>query len=252
MATIDGYDLRERPWQPGLDDARFNQQPRNPNFMGGASPEAAAYQRANDLRGMAATERPWTGADTKAFGNRPAGVPPSVSERLKGAVNVARDGYARIVGDKAHFGPQPQAPVVGGLRGFANGVAKTGGRALGAVGGGIDMYQSVAPVAQDRDSTGIDVATQVAESGSKLAAAGLGAKTGGVVGSLLGPVGAGAGALLGGAAGYFGVDKGIPALRDLFDITPESPIDRTTARQTAALNAPTAQPTAPGLSLIHI
>lgn len=70
MAT-NGIDLRERPWQPGLDDARFNQQPRNPNFTGGASPEATAYQRANNLRGMGVSERPWAPGDAKTFGAAP-------------------------------------------------------------------------------------------------------------------------------------------------------------------------------------
>lgn len=250
MATIDGYDLRERPWQPGLDDARFNQQPRNPNFMGGASPEAAAYQRANDLRGMAATERPWTGADTKAFGNRPAGVPPSLGERLKGAADAARDGYARVVGDKTHFGPQQPAPAA---RTSAGGrLGALGGVASGALAALPELVQT-AQVATDKDSSGIDVATQAAEGVSRVglatAGAAAGAKAGLLAGGGLGPLGAGAGGLiggaLGGAVGYWGGEKGIPALRDLFGVTPESPIDRVRARQTAALNAP-APTTAPG------
>ena len=249
MATTDGFDLRERPWQPGLDDARFNQQPRNPNFTGGASPEAAAYQRANDLRGMSTAERPWTAADTKAFGTRPAGVAPTLGERARdvaGAArgraadvgNILRDGYARTVGDTARFGPQPAAPAPGGLRGALGTATKWGGRVAGPAGALYEGAQNVLPVISDRDSTGVDVATQVAESGSKLATAGLGAAAGGAAGSVVPVVGTALGSIAGGLAGYYGGGKAISGLRDLFGVTPESPIDQVRARQTASLNAP--------------
>lgn len=105
----------------------------------------------------------------------------------------------------------------------------------------------VGSVALDSRSTGVDVATQAAEGVGRSAAAyaggAMGAKTGAALGSFAGPlgtgIGAGLGGIVGGLGGYFAADKGIPALRDRFGITPESPIDRTTARQTAALNAPT-------------
>ena len=249
MATTDGFDLRERPWQPGLDDARFNQQPRNPNFTGGASPEAAAYQRANDLRGMSTAERPWTAADTKAFGTRPAGVAPTLGERARdvaGAArgraadvgNILRDGYARTVGDTARFGPQPAAPAPGGLRGALGTATKWGGRVAGPAGALYEGAQNVLPVISDRDSTGVDVATQVAESGSKLATAGLGAAAGAAAGSVVPVVGTALGGIAGGLAGYYGGGKAISGLRDLFGVTPEPPIDQVRARQTAPLNAP--------------
>ncbi len=163
--AIDGYALRERPWQPGLDDARFNQQPRNPNFTGGASPQADAYQRANGLRGMDAVERPWSGADTKTFGTRPAGVTPSVGERLQGAANTIRDGYARTTGNAAHFGPQPAAvPPPGGLRGALSTATKWGGRAAAPAGAAIEGANDIWPVVSDylnnRGFTGLDIATQ--------------------------------------------------------------------------------------------
>lgn len=142
MAT-NGFDLRERPWQPGLDDARFNQQPRNPNFAGGASPEAAAYQRARGVQGLSTTERPWTNADTRSFGTRPAGAPTPLPERLQGAadafrgrVDGARAGVAKSQADRAATAASAGQPgrvarawngAKNGARGAAIGSAVTNG-----------------------------------------------------------------------------------------------------------------------------
>lgn len=179
--AIDGYDLRERPWQPGLDDARFNQQPRNPNFTGGASPQADAYQRANGLRGMDAVERPWSGADTKAFGTRPAGVAPSIGERVQGAANTVRAGYARTTGNAAHFGPQPAAaPSPGGVRGKLAGAASAAGGFLGKVGiaggAGYGAYEAASGLADgDYTRAGLGAADAVASASLATPAAPVGA-----------------------------------------------------------------------------
>ena len=57
--------------------------------------------------------------------------------------------------------------------------------------------------ATDPTATKLDVGTQVAEGTTRLATMGLGAKGGAAVMAPLGPIGAGAGAIVGGAAGYF-------------------------------------------------
>ena len=243
--AIDGLDLRERPWQPGLDDSRFSQQPRNPNFTGGPSPQAAAYQRANDLRGMSGTERPWTRADAKTFGTQPAGTassPAAGGGRAGAAANTLRDGYAYTVGRGKHFGPQQPAT-------FKRKALSLAGGAAAAAGAGYELLDDVVPVITDPNSTKIDVATQTAEGAGRLAAAGAGsaagAKLGALAGSPLGPVGAFAGGALGGlaggAAGYFGADGAIRSLRGAAGVTPESPVEQVRARQIAALNAPAGQ-----------
>lgn len=126
--AIQGYDLRERPWQPGLDDARFNQQPRNPNFSGGASPEATAYQRANDLRGMAATERPFTQADARTFGTASTPAAPAAPAP---AAPAAKSGVLRRGADMAGKGVDAAGQLIGGAGTVASKVVKVGAPALG-------------------------------------------------------------------------------------------------------------------------
>lgn len=102
-------------------------------------------------------------------------------------------------------------------------------RGTGALGGVLAVgneVMDVANVAADKDMTGADIATQVAEGGGKLATAALGAKAGAVAGSFLGPVGTVLGGAAGGAAGYFGGEKLIEKGRELFGADPDSPAER--------------------------
>jgi hypothetical protein len=92
----------------------------------------------------------------------------------------------------------------------------------------------VLAVAKDPGSTGIDVATQVAGAGGKLAAAGLGAKAGAVAGAFggpLAPITVPVGALLGGAAGYVGADKLIEGGRSAVGVDTRDPAQRIAAPQ---------------------
>ena len=250
MPPIDGLDLRERPWQPGLDDARFNRNPRNP-YVGGASPEATAYQRTNDLRGMSATERPWTSADTKTFGTRPAGVPPSTGERLRGAADTARariaptgqalrDGWAGLAG-RGEVGPPAPRTLRSAGRGAVRGLGAAGAVGLSA----LEEGAKVARVAADERASGLDVATQGAEAagrvGASVAGGALGAKVGaglGAFGGPLAPLTVPVGAVLGGAAGAYlgdwGAKKSIGGLRDFSGVAPESPAERLAATQSSA------------------
>jgi hypothetical protein len=76
---------------------------------------------------------------------------------------------------------------------------------------------NVARVANDPNATKMDVAGEVAAGTGRLAAAGAGAKLGGIVGSAVGPVGSAVGAVGGAALGYMGADTLIDAGRSFFD-----------------------------------
>ena len=159
MAT-QGFDLRERPWQPGLDDTRFNQQPRNPNFTGGPSPEATAYQRANDLRGMSATERPFTQADARTFGTAPtaaAATGPAPAVRAgQMAGEGLRSAQSWAVGDRA-----PASTALGKARNIGAGGLTALGRGVGvydAAGAFGDNFGAMRRLASDDNSTLSDYA----------------------------------------------------------------------------------------------
>lgn len=103
----------------------------------------------------------------------------------------------------------------------------------GAVLGAAAEAPGVAAVAGDADSTGVDVATQVAGAGGKLAAAGLGAKAGAALGAFGGPaapVTVPLGAMLGGAAGYWGANKLIEGGRGLAGTDTRDPAEQVAQR----------------------
>ena len=72
---------------------------------------------------------------------------------------------------------------------------------------------AIADVATDPRMNGLDTWEQGAESAAKLAAMGIGAKTGAAFGAPLGPVGMAGGALIGGGVGYLATDYGIDKAR---------------------------------------
>lgn len=183
--------------------------------------ERAAFQRANPslLEGITKNE---IGAD-KAKTNvvnapRPAPIAPALGEGLGPAAPAATNPAGRV------------ARVLASPR--VAGAGRIAGRAAPALGALVEGAQ-VAQVAADDQSTGLDVAGQVAEGTGKFASASAGALAGASLGALGGPaapVTVPLGALIGGGLGYFAADKAIEYGRGG---TP-SPIDRTRARQLAA------------------
>lgn len=128
---------------------------------------------------------------------------------------------------------------------------------IGAVTTGIPEARDVARVAQDEDSSGLDVANQVAEgtgrTAATLAGGAMGAKGGAAVGALGGPlapitvpVGSFIGGAGGAALGWWGADQAIEKGRELTGTDPSSPVDRVSdPAQTAPVQQPQAQPQQP-------
>lgn len=152
--------------------------------------------------------------------------------------SMRRSAWDAFTGNtKNMMGPQPRPGIL----------ARTGDAALRGAGklstvamksvpvlGGIAALGSealdVARVARDPNSTGIDVATQVAEGGGKLGTAALGAKAGALAGGFGGvaaPVTVPLGAAIGGLAGYYGGEKLIEGGRSLLGSDPDSPAEQT-------------------------
>lgn len=137
---------------------------------------------------------------------------------------------------------------------------------LGAMGGGATAMAAlpeavgVYDVATDENSTGMDVATQVAEGTGRTAAMGVGAAGGAKVGAMLGamtgpaapvavPVLTAAGGLVGAGLGYWGADKAIKTGREMAGVDPSSPLERVEARSASGQIAKadtSAQPPAQG------
>ena len=162
----------------------------------------------------------------------------------------------------ANPGPtQPVGRVARGAIGAIQGTNKWAGRLGAPIAAGMegkDVYDVAVDAAAGK-STGIDVATQVAEGTGKLATAGLGAAAGSslglsggaALGALGGPVGAAiggglgylGGGLLGGAVGYVGGEQAIKGLRGVAGVNPDSPDQQINARKPAqtAQTAQTAQ-----------
>lgn len=199
------------------------------------------------IPGLEVTERPWAGsADARAFAQDPGpgnpNVPPGGSKQarsLRSATPVAAESTAAVAAPgrlraaydgftgRNFVGPSPQLSA--GTR---------AARMLGPAVAVATEAPGIARVAQDPNSSGIDVATQVAGASGKLAAAGLGAKAGAALGSLAGPIGTAAGGIIGGAAGYFGADSAIKAGRSAVGTEVADPAERVATTPTPAPSTP--------------
>lgn len=182
-----------------------------------------------------------------------------------GNPNVPPGGSAEARGLRAQAPTAPQiaAPAPNRLRAAFDTVTGRGfvgpkqplstaarvGAGLGVAAGVASEAPGVMSVARDPNSTGVDVATQIAGAGGKLAAAGLGAKAGAATGAALGslggplapatvPLGAVLGGVAGGAAGYFGADKLIEGGRSLVGTDTRDPAERVKAAPAATLPDP--------------
>ena len=198
---------------------------------GGRRPSLRA---AEGFPGIDVDERPWRGsADSRLFardpgpGNPNVGrTPPAVPAAPAAAPPAAAPGRLRAAFDGA-----TGRNFVGPNRPMS--AAAKAGVLGGAVLGAAVEAPGVAAVAGDADSTGVDVATQVAGAGGKLAAAGLGAKAGAALGAFGGPaapVTVPLGAMLGGAAGYWGADKLIEGGRSLAGADTRDPAEQVAQR----------------------
>jgi len=159
--------------------------PQRPNFIMGESAEYKAAQAAKPRVDLSGYTKP--------------------------TVNPATGAYTdpRVVA-KVPSQPLVQAAQSRGMLSKINGVVPRGLAGAGtALGVGMEGAK-VAETAMAPTSTGMDIAEQVAESSGRLAAGGLGAKAGAALGALGGPaapITVPVGAILGGAAGYFGAGK---------------------------------------------
>lgn len=178
-------------------------------------------------------------------GAKPSSFPPRVlpaatspeGELARKAIAASRSAPAGAV-------PPPVVPEVGAT------VPKVGTKlpTTAKIGGALALAQelpSIGAVALDPKASGFDVATQVADSGAKLAGGFLGAKAGAAVGALGGPVApltVPAGAIVGGALGYLGTGKATQFLRGLVGTTPEAPGDASTLGDFADRILPGAAP----------
>lgn len=200
--------------------------PVNPSFVTATSPERAAWER---MRAGQPQNAPVAGTSAGASAGASAGP------------SGLRNTWDNFTGRAANNFVGPQAKPSNWAR---------AGSALGTTAGVAGaLYQEgpgVYKVAADPNSSGIDVATQVAGAGGKLAAGVLGGKAGAMAGGALGAfggpagalIGAGIGGVAGGAAGYFGADKLIEGGRALAGSDTRDP-----AEQIAA--GPSLRPTAP-------
>lgn len=126
-------------------------------------------------------------------------------------------------------GPTPvaaQPPVVTPTTSAPRSMLRTAGRALGPAAGVGLAVPPVLDVATDDNSSLLDVGTEVASQGGRLATAGLGATTGAAMGAPLGPVGAAVGGLGGGIAGYYAGGRAIEAGRRLAGVDERDPSQR--------------------------
>jgi hypothetical protein len=189
--------------------------------------------------------------EAPAAGRAPAA--PSGFGVAREALNrVASQGQAAINGVT---GSQPSAlasKLAQGAKGFATGAAKLAGKAATPLAVGMEGYD-VAKVAADPNASRLDVATQAAQGGGRLGAAGAGAATGAAIGTATIPipiVGTVLGGLAGGAAGYYGADKLIETGRRMFgadaaapasrapSLLPDQPAEQAVQAQAKATTAP--------------
>lgn len=195
---------------------------------------------------------------------------PDYRARAETMARAKRDTAAwnaeRAAQDARSMGPQPQPQA----KGFRANLPKAGAgsgtaAALAAVPEAINVYD----VAQDPNTSKIDVATQAAEGTGKVAAtlagAAAGAQGGAMVGALGGPfapvtvpLATAVGGLGGAAVGYWGAGKAIEAGREAVGVDPQSPIERVQARNQAPAVAAAADqrpansansPTAPSVAV---
>ena len=158
-------------------------------------------------------------------------VAPTGEPVTPGAGASGTAAFGESMGARAAAGLRAAAPVMKYVKplGIAGGLVAAGSE-------GLKVYD----VAHDKNSTKGDVLAQAGEGAGKLAAAGLGAEAGATLGAFggpLAPVTVPVGAILGGAAGYFGGEKLIQKGRQLFGGDGSSPIDQVGARQGAATAA---------------
>lgn len=200
------------------------------------------------IPGLEVTERPWAGnSDARVFARDPGpgnpNVPPGGSVEARSlrnspavaappsvAPNRLRAAFDSVTG-RNFVGPQQPMSTAARV-----------GAGLGVAAGVASEAPDVMAVVRDPGSSGLDVATQVAGAGGKLAAAGLGAKAGAALGAFGGPAAPltiPLGAALGGAAGYFGADKLIEGGRSLAGVDTRDPAEQVKA---AAPSVPSATP----------
>lgn len=185
------------------------QNPTNPSFATGTSPEAAAYQATRSAPSAAAATPAATG-----FG--------SAREAVS---RVLGQGYSDLTGSTS----QPSAMasrITQGVKGFAGSAARLAGKVATPLAVGMEGLD-VARVAMDPNATSIDPYTQAAQGAGRLGAAATGAASGAALGTALMPgVGTALGGIAGGALGYWGADKAIEAGRRALGVSPEAPANR--------------------------
>lgn len=143
--------------------------------------------------------------------------------------------------------PAPTAPAGGWAARARSAMPQNLGRTglAAAAFSAIPEIADTAKVAQDKNSTGMDVATQAAEGagrwGATTAGAVMGAKGGAALGAMTGPfapvaipVGGVLGGLAGAALGGWGADKVIRSGRELSGVDAASPVDRVAGQSPSA------------------
>lgn len=202
---------------------------------------AATAKTAGEVGGAlgAGARRGFRQARSTAASSAPSGV--DVAAQTAEAVGTAAGApnAPGTAGTKSRFqtlrdkilGRKPAAAAKLSLLRRGLRAAGRGAVVLGAVPEALD----VAAVAADDKSSGLDVATQVAEGAGRLGAAGTGAAIGAGIGSVVPVVGTAVGGIAGGLAGFLGADKLIKGVRAERGITPESPVDRIEKRQVQSI-----------------
>lgn len=169
---------------------------------------------------------------------------PDYKARAQVKTNAARDTAAyeahRAAQDERfrEAGNKPtQSPKKGGFRSRLTKGGGGGGAAAAAIYPLVTEASDVARVAQDDNSTKLDVANQVAEGTGRTAATiaggALGAKAGAGIGAFGGPfapltvpAGSLVGGLVGGGLGWWGADKAIRSGREMVGAEVASPVDQ--------------------------
>lgn len=247
----------ERPMSPADAKAFGLPQPPNPNAIPGG----------NAVPGMSATELPprsnpavgpGGSAEAKAFqASRTLGNSFGDAAALAKAPGVVQPGgtplgtaWEQMRGIDRGMGPIRPVGVARQAANVAGRVAGPAGLALGV----IDEGLKAKAVYDDKNTTGLDVATQAAEGAGRFGLAGagalggmkLGAMAGAGVGSIVpgagtvvgGLVGGAVGGLAGGWGGYKAADTVIREARKTEGLDTTSPIDRIAAPVATAPTAP--------------
>lgn len=233
--SVPGIQVSERP-MTSADARQFGARAPTP-----AAPVAAAVPAAPvapSIPGMDVNERPMARGEARGFVRDPGPGNP----RVVGGFSPEGRAFQQGMSAPAPASAPAAAPRLGIVRGVAERVAKApvkGGSAAlayGLINEGAQAYDT----ATAPNSTGLDVAQQVAEGSGRLAAAGLGAKAGAAVGALGGPF-AGLtvplGAVVGGGLGFWGATKAMEKGRELVGTDPRAAVDRVTQGATAAPSA---------------